>query len=126
MRWKPFHTQVLLVLVASTAGFLLAGWGSLINLITFLHSGFLLHNWLLFLIELAALAYLIKLLLLKKDEFTPFLAGLGSFFLLVGSIAGIVIVFIGLAILLFTLYYHRSVNLQAPELPHIRKDRKRI
>ncbi len=126
MHWKPFHTQALLVLTASIAGFLLAGWGLLINLILFLHAGFLIQDWLLFIIELASLAYLIKLLLIKKDEFTPFLAGIGSFFLLVGSIAGIVIVFIGFVLLLFTLYYHRSVNLQAPELPNIRKTRQRI
>lgn len=126
MHWKPFHTQVLLVLVASVAGFLSSGWGLFINLFTFSHLNFLMNAWLLIFIQLGSLAYVLSLLMRKKDEFSLFLSVMGSFFLLIGSYSGPLVVLIGMILLLITLYYHRCITLQAPDIPDIRKVRKRI
>ena len=126
MHWKTTYTETFLVLIASAAAALLAGWGSLIRILVTLHLGFLFSNWLLFIIEIVTLGYTFKLLLIKKDEFTPFIAGIGSFFILVGGFVGPMVVLIGMVILLFTIGYHQRVTLQAPELPDIKKMRKRI
>jgi len=115
MHWKNSHTHLLLVLVSTLTAYFASGW----EVLTPFTLPFFRHTWVLILLILLCNSYPLKAL--KKNELSLFLFIFGSLFLLIGSLAGPLVVTLGFLVQLYALYHYQHSTLHAPDIPDVKR-----